>query len=203
MEYAAAKAEAAPTQADDVMHLGGRAAVVRALSLLVRSKRFLRVRRAVYIRPLQTRFGLRAPSLERAITGLASLWVETIVLNGGDAANWLGLTTHNAVRTVYLTSATDRLANVSGRSQVELLQIPRVGIWRPPTEPLARSSGRSHGSVPTRLREVWMPCCRSSRRRAWTNASPRRLCCPVGWQRSFVKRLPRRAGRSAEGKAGW
>ena len=50
------------------------------------------------VRPIQTPFGLRGPSLERAISALASLWGEAIVSNGGDAANWLGLTTQNAVR---------------------------------------------------------------------------------------------------------
>ena len=39
----------------------------------------MRIYRGIYMRPIQTRFGLRAPSLEQAITALASLWGETIV----------------------------------------------------------------------------------------------------------------------------
>ena len=109
MEYAEAKPEATPIQAENLLHVGDRAAVARAFSRLARSDRLLRICRGVYMRPIQTRFGLRAPSLEQAITALASLWSETIVSNGGDAANWLGLTTQNAVRTVYLTSGPDRL----------------------------------------------------------------------------------------------
>ena len=104
MGYAEAKPEATPIQAEDLLHLGDRAAVSRALSRLAGSERLMRIYRGVYMRPIQTRFGHRAPSLEQAITALASLWGETIVSNGGDAANWLGLTTQNAVRTVYLTS---------------------------------------------------------------------------------------------------
>ena len=62
MGYADAKPEATPIQAGDLLHLGDRAAVSRAL-----------------------------------------------VANGGDAANWLGLTTQNMVRSVYFTSGPDRL----------------------------------------------------------------------------------------------
>ena len=123
VEYAEAKPEATPIQADNLLHLGDRAAVARALSRLARSGRLLRICRGVYMRPIQTRFGLRAPSLEQAITALAGLWGEMIVSNGGDAANWLGLTTQNAVRTVYLTSGPDRLLHF-GAHQVKLLHAP-------------------------------------------------------------------------------
>ncbi len=60
------------------------------------------------MRPIQTRFGLRVPSLWKALATLSELWGETIVPNGCDAANWLGLTTQNAVRSVYLTSGPNR-----------------------------------------------------------------------------------------------
>ena len=123
MEYVEAEPEATPIQADDLLHLGGRGAVAGALSRLVRSDRLLRICRGIYMRPIPTRFGLRAPSLDQAITALASLWGETIVSNGGDAANWLGLTTQNAVRTVYLTSGPDRFLHF-GAHQVKLLHAP-------------------------------------------------------------------------------
>ena len=123
MGYAEAKPEATPIQAEDLLQFGDRAAVSRALSRLARSERLLRICRGVYMRPIETRFGLRAPSLEQAITALASLWSETIVSNGGDAANWLGLTTQNTVRTVYLTSGPDRLLSF-GAHQVELRHAP-------------------------------------------------------------------------------
>ncbi len=109
MGYAEATPEATPIQAEDLLQFGDRAAVSRALSRLAHSERLQRICRGIYMRPIETRFGLRAPSLEQAITALASLWGETIVSNGGDAANRLGVTTQNAVRTVYLTSGPDRL----------------------------------------------------------------------------------------------
>ena len=144
MGYAEAKPEATPIQAEDLLHLGDRAAVSRALSRLARSGRLMRVYRGIYMRPIQTRFGLRAPSLEQAITALASLLGETIVSNGGDAANWLGLTTQNAVRTVYLTSGPDRLLHF-GAHQVKLLHAPR---WQ---------LAAAHGTAGTVIRAIsWL-----------------------------------------------
>ena len=87
---------------------------------------------------------LRAPSLEQAITALASLCGETIVSNGGDAANWLGLTTQNAVRTVYLASGPDRLLHF-GAHQVKLLDAPR---WQ---------LAAAHGTAGTVIRAIsWL-----------------------------------------------
>lgn len=67
MGYADAKPEATPIQAGDLLHLGDQAAVSRALSRLARSERLLRICRGLYMRPIQTRFGLRAPSLHKAL----------------------------------------------------------------------------------------------------------------------------------------
>ena len=48
MEHAEAKPEATSLQADDLLHLGHRAAVACALSRLARSERLLRVYRSSY-----------------------------------------------------------------------------------------------------------------------------------------------------------
>ena len=130
MEYAEAKPEATPIQAEDLLHLGDRAAVARALSRLARSERLLRICRGVYMRPIQTRFGLRAPRREKALAALSELWDETIVPNGGGAANWLGLTTQNTVRSVYLTSGPDRLLHF-GAHRVELRHAPSWQLAAP------------------------------------------------------------------------
>ncbi len=130
MEYAEAQPEATPIQAEDLLHLGDRPAVVRALSRLVRSERLLRICRGVYMRPIQTRFGLRAPRLEKALASLSAFWGEVIVPNGGGAANWLGLTTQNTVRSVYLTSGPDRLLHF-GAHAVELRHAPAWQLTAP------------------------------------------------------------------------
>lgn len=62
-------------------------------------------------------------AVARTLAGLSELWDETIVPNGGGAANWLGLTTQNTVRSVYLTSGSDRLLHF-GAHRVELRHTP-------------------------------------------------------------------------------
>ena len=63
----------------------------QALSRLARSGRLMRIRQGVYMRPIESRFGRCAPSTEKSLLALSELWRETIVSNGGGAANWLGL----------------------------------------------------------------------------------------------------------------
>ncbi len=130
MGYAEAKPEATPIQAKDLLHLGDRATVSRALSRLTRSERLMRIYRGIYMRLIQTRFGLRGPSRELALAALSELWDVTIVPNGGDAANWLGLITQNTVRSVYLTSGPDRMLHF-GRHPVELLHAPAWQLAAP------------------------------------------------------------------------
>ena len=82
------------------------------------------------MRPIPTRFGIRAPRLVLALDTLSKLWGETIVPAGGDAANWLGLTTQNPVRSEYLTSGPDCLLHF-GAHQVELRYAPRWQLTAP------------------------------------------------------------------------
>ena len=130
IEHAEAMPEATPICPADLLHLGKRSAVNQALSRLARSERLMRIFQGVYMRPIQTRFGIRAPRLEKALDALSVLWGMTIVPNGGDAANWLGLTTQNTVRSVYLTSGPDRLLDFGGHP-VKLLHAPRWQLAAP------------------------------------------------------------------------
>ena len=52
MGYAESKPEATPIQAKDLLHLGDRAAVNRALSRLARPERLLRICRGLYMEGL-------------------------------------------------------------------------------------------------------------------------------------------------------
>ena len=108
LQHAAALPEAAPLCPGALLHLGSRTAVDQALSRLARSGQLMRICRGVYLRPIETRFGLCAPSIEKVMGALATLWGETIVPSGGAAANFLGLTTQIPIRPVYLTSGPNR-----------------------------------------------------------------------------------------------
>ena len=130
IEYAETKPEVTPIPADDLLHLGDRATVARSLSRLASSERLMRICRGVYIRPIQTRFGLQAPRLEKALASLSALWGEIIVPNEGGAANWLGLTTQNTVRSVYLTSGPNRVLHF-GAHLVEFRHAPAWQLTAP------------------------------------------------------------------------
>lgn len=116
--------EGTPVSAKSLLHLGNRAAVDQALSRLAERGQLIRAGRGVYLRPIASRFGTRAPSVEQAVEALAAQRGEVIVSSGAAAANALGLTTQVPVRSVYLTSGRSRTMNL-GKQVVELRHAPR------------------------------------------------------------------------------
>ncbi len=129
-EHAAALPEGAPICPHALLHMGNRAAVDQALSRLARRGQLLRVCRGVYVRPIETRFGVRAPTVGTVISTLGALWGETIVPCGGAAANVLGLTTQVPVRLVYLTSGPSRTLRLLALT-VRLRHAPRWQLVAP------------------------------------------------------------------------
>lgn len=130
MEHAESMPEATPICPGALLHLGKRSAVNQALSRLARSDQLMRIYQGVYMRPVPTRFGRLAPSVQESLKQLSELWGETIVPNGAAAANWLGLTTQNPVRSVYLTSGRDRRLYF-GKHPVDLRHAPRWQLAAP------------------------------------------------------------------------
>ena len=113
-----------------LLHLGSRAAIDQALSRLARRGQLSRVCQGAYVHPVETRFGLRPPSVEKVIASLTALWGETVVPCGGAAANTLGLTTQVPVRSVYLTSGPNRDLKL-GELTVHLRHAPRWQLVAP------------------------------------------------------------------------
>ena len=130
MSHAAESPESTLLCPSALLHLGSRAAVDQALSRLARKGELMRVCQGVYVRPIQTRFGLRAPSIDKVLDSLSALWGETIVPCGGMAANALGLTTQVPVRQVHLTSGPNRKLKF-GELTVELRHAPRWQLTAP------------------------------------------------------------------------
>jgi len=116
--------EGTPLAAKSLLHLGNRAGVDQALSRLAERGQLIRAGRGVYLRPIKSRFGARAPSVEQAVEALGAQRGEVIVSNGAAAANALGLTTQVPVRSVYLTSGRSRTMTL-GKQLVELRHAPR------------------------------------------------------------------------------
>ena len=90
----------------------------------------MRICQGIYMRPVETRFGPCAPSVDKALSALADLWSETIVPCGGAAAHMLGLTTQIPVRSVYLTSGPGRRLRF-GNLGIELRHAPRWQLAAP------------------------------------------------------------------------
>lgn len=124
LAHAASLPEGASVSAKGLLHLGNRAAVDQALSRLAERGQLIRAGRGVYLRPIASRFGTRAPSIEHAVGALAAQKGEVIVSNGAAAANALGLTAQVPVRSVYLTSGRSRTISL-GKQVVELRHAPR------------------------------------------------------------------------------
>lgn len=126
LEHALRLPEGMPLAAKELLHLGSRAAVDQVLSRLVRRGTLLRAGRGIYVLPVESRFGSRAPSTAKMVEGLANQRGETIVSHGAAAANALGLTTQLPMRAVYLTSGRSRQLKL-GAQTVEFRHAP---IWQ-------------------------------------------------------------------------
>src|SRR5580704_11671211 len=68
--------EGALISAKEFLHLGSRAAVDQALKRLKERKELMRLYQGVYVRPVKTRFGVRAPAPEKVIEGIAATRAE-------------------------------------------------------------------------------------------------------------------------------
>lgn len=124
LAHAAKLPEGTPICAKQLLHLGSRAAVDQALSRLVKRGHLLRISRGVYVRPVESRFGVRPPSVSEALEAFADLKGETVVPHGAAAANKLGLTLQVPVRSVYLTSGPSRRLAL-GSQTIEFRHAPR------------------------------------------------------------------------------
>lgn len=123
MERAKALPEGAPMAAKALLHLGSRAGVDQALSRLVRRGLLLRAGRGKYVRPVESRFGIRPPLIEKVVRVDGVQRGEVIASNGATAANALGLTTQAPIRMIYLTSGPSRTLGL-GKQVVELRHAP-------------------------------------------------------------------------------
>ena len=126
LEHASRLPEGVPLAAKELLHLGSRAAVDQVLSRLVGRGTLLRAGRGIYVFPVESRFGTRAPTTMKMVEGLATQRGETIVPHGAAAANALGLTTQVPMRAVYLTSGRSRQLKL-GAQMVEFRHAP---IWQ-------------------------------------------------------------------------
>lgn len=115
--------EGALISAKELLHLGSREAVDQALSRLNKSKELMRIGHGLYVKPVQSRFGVRAPAPEKVVARLAETYAETVAPHGAAAANRLGLTTQVPTKVIYYTSGPNRKIKL-GAQVVELKHAP-------------------------------------------------------------------------------
>ncbi len=115
--------EGTPIAAKVLLHLGTRAAIDQTLSRLVRRGHLLRASRGVYVRPVEARYGARAPSAEKVVQAIARQRGEAVASSGAAAANALGLSPQVPVRIIYLTSGPSRKLKL-GAQVVEMRHAP-------------------------------------------------------------------------------
>ncbi len=107
----------------EFLHLGSRVAIDQALSRLAKEGKLLRVARGIYVAPVSSRFGTRAPAPEKIVEALAARNGEVVATHGATAANSLGLTQQVPIREVFLTSGRTRKLHL-GRSEVLVKHVP-------------------------------------------------------------------------------
>ncbi len=132
--------EGALISAKEFLHLGNRAAVDQALKRLKERRELMSLFRGVYVRPVKTRFGTRAPAAEKVVQGIAAARAETVVPHGAAAANALGLTTQVPTKLVFLTSGKSRQLTL-GAQIVELKTAPQWMLL--PSHPAAGEAVRA------------------------------------------------------------
>ncbi len=116
--------EGAVIRPKEFLHLGTRDAVDQAIKRLKDRNELMLIYRGAYVRPVKTRFGVRAPAPEKVVESIAATSAETIVAHGAAAANSLGLTTQVPIKLVYLTSGPSRRFKL-GAQVVELKSSPQ------------------------------------------------------------------------------
>jgi len=123
LAHASTLPEGALLTAKGFLQLGSRVAIDQTLSRLSRTGKLMRTGRGMYVLPVESRFGARAPSPERVVAESARLRGETIAPHGAASANRLGLTTQVPMRTTYLTSGPSRYLKLGAQS-IELKHVP-------------------------------------------------------------------------------
>lgn len=176
----------------EFLRLGSRAAIDQALSRLTKAGKLLRVARGIYVAPVSSRFGTRAPAPEKVVKAMAEQSGDIVAPHGASAANALGLTQQVPIREVYLTSGKKRKLRL-GRSEVLIKHAPR---WM-----LALGTGQAGAAVralawmgPTHAGESLAALRRTLPRAEWSTLASARAALP-SWMAQAIGREAARAGR--------
>jgi hypothetical protein len=108
------------TRKEIVCEFGRPEFVDKSLSRLVKEKQLMRTCRGEYVGLIESRFGRRAPSVEKIVECYGKKNGESLVLHGAIEANKLGLSHHVAMQVVYLTNSKRSQTLRVGASEVHI-----------------------------------------------------------------------------------
>ena len=90
--------------------------VGQILSSLSKQEVIHHLSRGVYVKAIETRFGLLYPSLEKIVEAIAKRDCAQVIPTGAAAQNYLGISTQVPMNYVFLTSGSTRKITIDGRT---------------------------------------------------------------------------------------
>ena len=120
--------------ADSFSQLGKPTRIAPELSRLVKRRKLSRIADDMFVLSYLTRFGIRGPSVNSVVDGIARITGECIVTGGGTAANDLGLSKHVSIQNVFWTSGPDRIVKIGPRQKIRLHHVPDWQLYAPNTK---------------------------------------------------------------------
>ena len=132
MEYAQQMGEGNPFWTRELLHIGKRAAIDKALSRLVRAEKLFRLMRGLYVLPKMSKlFGRLSASTGSVMDAISRLTGEVFEISPERALSALRLTTQNQMALVYCTTGRPRVLRIGKRQPVFLKSAPRKNAIAP------------------------------------------------------------------------
>ena len=127
MEFARQMGEGNPFWTRELLHIGKRAAIDKALSRLVRAEKLMRVMRGLYVLPEWSElFGCVVPALTDAVMdAISRLTGEVFEVSPERALSALRLTTQNQMALVCCTTGRSRVLRFDKGQPIYLKSAPR------------------------------------------------------------------------------
>ena len=126
MEFARQMGEGNPFWTRELLHIGKRAAIDKALSRLVRAEKLFRLMRGLYVLPKMSKLFGKVSALPKAIMkAISRLTEEVFEVSPERALSALRLTTQNQMAKVYCTTGRPRVLRFGKRQPIYLKSAPR------------------------------------------------------------------------------
>ena len=132
MEFARQMGEGNPFWTRELLHIGKRAAIDKALSRLVRAEKLFRLMRGLYVLPKMSKLFGKVSALPKAIMkAISRLTGEVFEVSPERALSALRLTTQNQMALVCCTTGRPRVLRFDKGQPIHLKSAPRKKVIAP------------------------------------------------------------------------